>query len=116
MREIQMQTKKFLSWEINVLNFKEIKVINLYKKKTKNETALEQERSDKAKTTENYLRNKIIELDGLFNKEKENLFNITNEMNKQYKHMQDDLLKEINELKTSVKKKSEIIGLTENYR
>ena len=71
---------------------------------------MEQEKSDKAKTTENNLRNKIIELDGLFNKEKENLFEITNEMNKQYKHMQDDLLKEINELKASVKKKIEIIG------
>ena len=33
MREIQMQTKRFLFLEINVLNFKEIKVIMQFLKR-----------------------------------------------------------------------------------
>lgn len=72
---------------------------------------MEQERADKSKTSENELRNKILDLDDKFKQQKEKLFNITTEMNNQYKQTQDELLKQINELKGNVKKKIEIIGL-----
>lgn len=71
---------------------------------------IEQERADKAKVGENRLKERIFELEKDFEREKEKLFKVTSEMNKQYKQMQDELLKDINELKANVKKKTEMIG------
>ena len=71
---------------------------------------IEQEKADKSKASENALRERVMELDKAFQKEKDNLYNITTEMNKQYKQMQDALLTDINELKAGVKKKNEMIG------
>lgn len=71
---------------------------------------IEQEKADKSKASENSLRERIMELDKAFQKEKDNLYNVTTEMNKQYKQMQDALLTDINELKAGVKKKNEMIG------
>ena len=50
-------------------------------------------------------------MDNLFVQEKDKLFRITTDMNKQYKQTQDELLKEINGLKGDVKKKTETIGI-----
>jgi len=72
---------------------------------------IEQEKADKSKVSENSLRDRIIELDKAFSNEKDKLYNVTTEMNKQYKQMQDALLTDINELKFGVKKKTEMIGL-----
>ena len=71
---------------------------------------IEQEKADKSKASENSLRERIMELDKSFQREKDNLYNVTTEMNKQYKQMQDALLTDINELKSGVKKKNEMIG------
>lgn len=45
-----------------------------------------------------------------FENEREKLFKITNEMNKQYKTTQDEMLKDINKLKADVKNQTEKIG------
>jgi len=77
---------------------------------------VEQERADKSKVSENKLKDRIFELEKSFQSEKEKLFKITSEMNKQYKQMQDELLKDINESKANLKKKCEMIGnLSETY-
>lgn len=49
-------------------------------------------------------------MDKDFKAEKEKLFNISTDMNRQYKQMQDELLKDINELNATVKEKDEIIS------
>lgn len=71
---------------------------------------IEQEKADKSKVNENKLKEKIFDLEKAFENEREKLFKITNEMNKQYKQMQDEILKDINQLKADVKKKTEQIG------
>jgi hypothetical protein len=73
----------------------------------------EQERADRAKTSETQLRNREFELDKDFKTEKDRLFNISNDMNRQYKQMQDELLKDINELNSTVVDKDEVIKTKE---
>lgn len=70
----------------------------------------EQERADRAKTTELQLQKEMEEVDRDFKLEKDKLFTISNDMNRQYKQMQDELLKDINELKKTVVDKDEIIS------
>ena len=53
----------------------------------------------------------MIEVDKDFKIEKDRLFTISNDMNRQYKQMQDELLKDINELKKTVVEKDEVISI-----
>lgn len=76
---------------------------------------IEQEKADKAKVNENKLKERIFQLQTAFENEREKLFKITNEMNKQYKTTQDEMLKDINKLKADVKDKTEKIGLFSLY-
>lgn len=56
----------------------------------------------------------MIEVDKDFKVEKDRLFTISNDMNRQYKQMQDELLKDINELKKTVVEKDEVISKSSN--
>lgn len=100
--------------ETNARNFKEPKVSHFFPGvsflSSGLPTAIEQEKADKSKVSENALRERIIELDKLFTAQREKLYNVTTEMNKQYKTLQDALLGDINELKSEVKKQTDEIG------
>ena len=108
-----MQLKKSLFLVINVRSFRNKKVKNKgnYRIIHINYIVFEQERADKSKVSENKLKERIFELEKSFQNEKDKLFQVTSEMNKQYKQMQDSLLKEINASKVAVKKKCEQIGI-----
>lgn len=56
------------------------------------------------------LQQKYLGLEKDFRAEKEKLYNISTDMNRQYKQMQDELLKDINEFKATVIEKDEIIS------
>lgn len=62
----------------------------------------EQERQDTAKSNEEGYKNRIIELDGEFTKEREQTKKIVDDMKRQYKDMQDRLMEQINELESHV--------------
>lgn len=70
----------------------------------------EQDRADRAKAGENELKARVLELEQDYKDEKDKLFCIVSDMTRQYKQMQDELLKEINELKKTVIEKDEIIS------
>ena len=62
----------------------------------------EQERQDNAKSNEEGYKNRILELEGDFTKERENTKKIVDDMKRQYKDMQDRLMEQINELDSHV--------------
>jgi hypothetical protein len=76
----------------------------------------EQVTADHAKAAENEVKARVIELEALYKNEKEKLFCIVSDMTRQYKQMQDELLKEINKLKQTVIDKDEIISNIISYQ
>ena len=62
----------------------------------------EQERQDKAKSNENDLRDRVIELDSEFTEKREETRKIVDDMKRQYQTMQDDLMGQIVKLEKQV--------------
>ena len=62
----------------------------------------EQERQDTAKSNTEMYRNRIVELDGEFEQERDKTKKIVDDMKRQYKDMQDRLMEQINELEAQV--------------
>ena len=62
----------------------------------------EQERQDTAKSNTEMYRNRIVELDGEFEQERDKTKKIVDDMKRQYKDMQDRLMEQINELETKL--------------
>eukprot|EP00743_Colponemidia_sp_Colp-15_P001143 GILK01001255.1.p1 GENE.GILK01001255.1~~GILK01001255.1.p1 ORF type:complete len:202 (+),score=58.52 GILK01001255.1:29-634(+) len=56
----------------------------------------------RARASENELRSRVMELDRDFNEEQQRTFDITSDMTRQYKAMQEELLNRINQLENTV--------------
>mgnify|MGYP006279627569 CR=1 FL=1 len=62
----------------------------------------EQERQDKAESNKEEYRDRIIELDSEFEEERDKTKKIVDDMKRQYKEMQDELMQKINSLELKV--------------
>ena len=72
---------------------------------------MEQERAEKEKSSENELKSRVLELERDFIEEQEKLIAITSDMTRQYKQMQDALLKDMKALKQTSLEKDNILSI-----
>lgn len=75
---------------------------------------IEQEKAEKEKASEQELKARVAELEKDYEYEQEKLIAITSDMTRQYKQMQDALLKETKSLKQTSVEKNNILSINGN--
>ena len=76
---------------------------------------MEQEKADKEKGSENELKARVFDLEKDFENEQAKLIAITSDMTRQYKQMQDALLKDMKALQETSLEKDNILSILDDF-